>query len=98
MKKYNYKDYKVRKDVAHYENKRISLKVIQQHLNFSKKKRYDAIIQLSKLKRKSSKIRIRNRCVLTGRSRGVFNYFKISRILIRNLAAKGLIPGLKKAT
>jgi len=40
----------------------------------------------------------RNRCVLTGRPRGVHNWFKISRLMIRELASKGLLPGLKKAS
>ena len=54
--------------------------------------------RVSKLPLKSSQSRIKNRCVLTGRSRGIYNYFKISRIMIKALAAKGLLPGIKKAT
>lgn len=61
-------------------------------------KRMLACAKLSKLKNKSSYVKIRNRCVITGRSRGIYNYFKISRIMIRELASKGLLPGVKKAT
>ena len=57
-----------------------------------------AFIQLSKLKTNGSPVKVRNRCVLTGRSRGIYNYFKISRVMIRQLAAQGLLPGLKKAS
>ena len=53
---------------------------------------------LSKLKANASPVKVRNRCVLTGRSRGVHKFFKISRIMIRDLAAKGLLSGLKKDT
>jgi small subunit ribosomal protein S14 len=95
--KYNIKDHQIRLDVKKYEHKRLALKTIQHHLAFSIKKRFFAGIQLSKLKKNSSYVRIKNRCVLTGRSHGVFNYFKISRIMIRELAAQSLLPGLKKA-
>ena len=53
---------------------------------------------LAKLPRDSSPTRSRNRCQLTGRSRGVLRKFKISRIMLRELALAGKIPGLKKAS
>jgi small subunit ribosomal protein S14 len=53
---------------------------------------------LAKLPRDSSPTRSRNRCQLTGRSRGVLRKFKVSRIMLRELALAGKIPGLKKAS
>jgi len=60
-----------------------------------KEKNYAA---LAKLPRDSSPTRSRNRCQITGRSRGVLRKFKISRIMLRELALAGQIPGLKKAS
>jgi small subunit ribosomal protein S14 len=60
-----------------------------------KAKNYAAI---AKLPRDSSPTRSRNRCQLTGRSRGVLRKFKVSRIMLRELALAGKIPGLKKAS
>jgi small subunit ribosomal protein S14 len=60
-----------------------------------KEKNYAA---LAKLPRDSSPTRSRNRCQITGRSRGVLRRFKISRIMLRELALAGQIPGLKKAS
>jgi small subunit ribosomal protein S14 len=53
---------------------------------------------LAKLPRDSSPTRSHNRCLLTGRSRGVLRKFKVSRIMLRELALAGKIPGLKKAS
>ncbi|HMO26161.1 MAG TPA: 30S ribosomal protein S14 [Tepidisphaeraceae bacterium] len=53
---------------------------------------------LAKLPRDSSPTRSKNRCALTGRSRAYLRKFKISRIMLRELALKGMIPGLKKAS
>ena len=60
-----------------------------------KQKNYAA---LARLPRDSSPTRSRNRCHLTGRSRGVLRKFKVSRIMLRELALAGKIPGLKKAS
>jgi small subunit ribosomal protein S14 len=53
---------------------------------------------LSRLPRNSSPVRLHNRCKLTGRSKGYIRQFGISRISFRELASKGLIPGIKKAS
>ena len=53
---------------------------------------------LAKLPRDASPTRSRNRCQITGRSRGVLRKFKLSRIMLRELALAGQIPGLKKAS
>ena len=54
--------------------------------------------ELDKLPKNSSKIRMRNRCALTGRPRGYMRYFGISRIKFRELALEGKIPGVTKAS
>ena len=54
--------------------------------------------ELSRLPRNSSPIRLHNRCKLTGRPKGYMRQFGISRIVFRELASKGLIPGVKKAS
>jgi small subunit ribosomal protein S14 len=72
--------------VAQYADVRRQLK---------KQKNYAA---LANLPRDSSPTRLRNRCQLTGRSRGVLRKFKVSRIMLRELALAGKIPGLKKAS
>ena len=53
---------------------------------------------LSRLPRDASPTRLRNLCALTGRSRGVYRKFRISRIKLRELALEGKIPGMKKAS
>ncbi|MAE66161.1 MAG: 30S ribosomal protein S14 [Phycisphaeraceae bacterium] len=53
---------------------------------------------LARLPRSSSPTRLRNLCALTGRSRGVYRKFKISRIMLRELALEGKIPGMRKAS
>lgn len=55
-------------------------------------------LELQKLPRDSSPTRVRNLCALTGRSRSVYRKFKISRIMLRELALQGKIPGMRKAS
>jgi len=55
-------------------------------------------MKLESMPRNSSKIRFRNRCFLSGRPRGVYSKFNLSRIAIRDMAGKGQIPGLTKAS
>ena len=97
-KKFNQKDLVSRLDVQRFEDQRIALKVAQRSSLMDFKNRFLASLQLSKLKSTSYPNKIRNRCILTGRSRGVYNFFKISRIMIKDLVSRGLIPGLKKAS
>ena len=60
--------------------------------------RFTARLKLAELPRNSSKVRIRNRCELSGRPRGVYRKFKLSRIALRDLASTGQIPGMVKAS
>jgi len=59
---------------------------------------WDAMMALQKLPRNSMKIRVHNRCNLTGRPRGYMRQFGISRVTFREMANQGLIPGVKKAS
>ena len=60
--------------------------------------RFKAQNKLAKLPRNSAKVRIRNRCEITGRSNGVYRKLRISRIALRELASKGKIPGMTKSS
>ncbi|MGE0109603.1 MAG: 30S ribosomal protein S14 [Bdellovibrionales bacterium] len=60
--------------------------------------RFQAVMKLAQMSRDSSKTRISNRCELTGRSRGYYRKFRISRIALRELAASGQLPGVIKSS
>ena len=60
--------------------------------------RFAAQLKLAELPRNSSATRVRNRCALTGRPRGYYRKFKLSRIALRELASAGLIPGMVKSS
>lgn len=60
--------------------------------------RLAAVHKLAEMPRNSSKIRVRNRCVLTGRPRGFYRKFGMSRIALRELASAGFLPGVTKAS
>lgn len=64
----------------------------------SMEERFAAVLKLAKMPRNSSKVRIRNRCELSGRPRGVYRKFKLSRIALRDLASAGQIPGVIKSS
>ena len=82
--------------VARYAKKRAELKKIINGDDYEIKG--DAIIALQKLPPNSNPIRLHNRCKLTGRPKGYMRVFGISRINFREMASKGLIPGVKKAS
>ena len=78
--------------------KRESLKKIIMNKKLSFEERFNAQQKLSKMPRNSSKIRVRNRCQITGRPHGVYRKLKISRIALRQLGLEGKIPGLVKSS
>jgi small subunit ribosomal protein S14 len=78
--------------------KRSSLKKIANDTSIDPKERMKAQIKLSEMPRNSSFVRYRNRCALTGRPRGNFRKFELSRIALRELASWGEIPGLSKSS
>ena len=78
--------------------KRQDLKKIINNKKLPLKERFEAQLKLAKMPRNSSRTRIRNRCEITGRPRGVFRKLRISRIALRDLASKGKIPGMTKSS
>ena len=81
-----------------YASKRASLKAIIDDSNKSDEERYEARLKLQQLPRNSNPTRQRNRCAITGRPRGVFRKFGLARNKLRELAMKGEIPGMTKAS
>ena len=81
-----------------FEKKRENLKKIIKNKKLPLEERFAAQLKLAKIPRNSAKIRIRNRCEITGRPRGVYRKLKISRIALRDLASKGKIPGMTKSS
>ena len=78
--------------------KRKKLKDIVMNKNLPLEERFKAQQKLSKLPRNSAKIRVRNRCQITGRPHGVYRKLKISRIALRKLSLEGKIPGMIKSS
>ena len=84
--------------VLRFAAKRKALKATIQNPKSSDADRKAAQIALQKLPRNSSPNRVRNRCEMTGRSRGFIREFGVSRIALRELALEGKIPGVRKAS
>ncbi len=81
-----------------YAQRRENLKNIASDLKLTNEERADARRRLAKLPRNSHPNRITNRCAVSGRPRGYIRYFGLSRIAFRDLALKGLLPGVRKAS
>ena len=84
--------------VKKFARKREDLKKIIKNKKLPLTERFEAQLKLAKIPRNSSKTRIRNRCEITGRPRGVYRKLRISRIALRDLASKGKIPGMTKSS
>jgi small subunit ribosomal protein S14 len=84
--------------IAQYAERRSAVKAIIMSKNLSPQERFDAQLKISKLPRDSSKIRYRNRCNFTGKPRGYYRDFGVSRIALRENAGFGLIPGVTKSS
>ena len=81
-----------------YYQKRKKLKKIIMDKKLPLEERFKAQMKLSSLPRNSAKIRVRNRCQITGRPHGVYRKLKISRIALRQLGLEGKIPGMVKSS
>nr|ANB40178.1 ribosomal protein S14 [Koshicola spirodelophila] len=91
------RELKRQKCVLKYEQKRESLKIqIKKASTLRQKLLLHRMLQ--KLPRNSSRVRLRNRCMITGRPRGFFRDFGLSRNLLREMAHQGLLPGVKKSS
>ncbi|MDR0632667.1 MAG: 30S ribosomal protein S14 [Holosporales bacterium] len=77
---------------------RAALKAVVTNKNTDFTDRMMAVHKLAEMPRNSSRVRYRNRCEVTGRPRGFYRYFKMSRISLREYASFGLLPGVTKAS
>ncbi len=84
--------------VAKYADRRAQLLAASKDGALPQEERFAARIKLAALPRNSAKVRLRNRCQITGRPRGYYRRFKMSRIALRELASVGQIPGVAKAS
>ena len=84
--------------VKKYAKKRAELKKIINNKKLELSERFAAQLKLNKLPKNSSKIRVRNRCEVSGRPHGVYRKLRISRIALRDMASAGKIPGLTKSS
>lgn len=85
---------RVKSDAA----KRAALKAIIRNKDLPAEERFDAMMKLDKMSPNGSKVRMRNRCALTGRPRGYYRKFNLSRIALRDLASRGELPGVVKSS
>lgn len=84
--------------VKQFAGRRERLKAIANDETLSMDERFGARLKLAELPRNSCAVRIRNRCEVTGRPRAVYRKMKMSRIAVRELGSKGLVPGLVKSS
>jgi small subunit ribosomal protein S14 len=87
-----------RRLVDQFAAKRKALKAVVMDRSRDPEERFDATLKLAELPRNGAKARIRNRCLLTGRPRGYYRKFGLSRIALRDLASEGQIPGVVKSS
>lgn len=92
------KDKNRRKLVAEHAAKRARLKAIADNRDLPMEERFQARLKLAEMPRNGAKIRIRNRCEVTGRPRAFYRKFKMSRIALRDLGSTGQVPGLVKSS
>lgn len=88
----------VKRLAAKYAGRRARLKAILLDGKRSNEEKFQARLKLAQLPRNSSPTRIRNRCELSGRARGYFRKFRLSRICLREMALRGQIPGMIKSS
>lgn len=92
------RELKRRETVKKFAAKRDILNAVINDQSVSAEDRRDARLKLQSLPRNSSPVRLRNRCALTGRPRGVFSKFGIARSKLRDLMMSGQVPGVTKAS
>lgn len=98
MSNFVQKDFNKRQLVKKNELKRLQYKSIIKNQELIKEIRYKYINKLNAINRNSSQTKIKNRCILSGRGKAVYQMFKLSRIKFRELASQGMLPGVKKAS
>jgi len=96
MKKQIHKNITQRYVFQQQEKQRLVFKAITQNLAFENTIRWKTQKKFLQATNTSSVTRIKNRCIITGRARSVYRFFKLSRIQLRKLASEGVLPGLSK--
>ncbi len=91
------KDKRRRASFSNKEVQRLVLLYLIRNQKLSTSQRLLLTLRLQQVSRDSSLVRLKNRCILTNRSKGVYREFRLSRIRLREMLANGLIPGYKKA-
>ena len=84
--------------VERYKARRTLLKQLASDETKSDEERFEARVKLAELPRNGSPTRVRLRCMVSGRPRGVYRKLKMSRIALRDLGSKGMVPGLVKSS
>ena len=98
MERRNLKDANKRVLFARIEETRVMLRALLRERSLPQNIRFHMSMELNALPRQSARSKINSRCVRTGRAKGVYRQFKLSRICLRELMAMGALPGLKKAS
>ncbi len=81
-----------------YAGRRARLKAVANDKTLSVEEQFEARLKLAELPRNSAPVRVRNRCEVSGRPRGFYRKLKMSRIALRELGSRGLVPGLVKSS
>ncbi len=92
------RDKKRRRMAKKYSAKREKLRALANDKSVNPEERFQATLKLAELPRNSSKTRIHNRCAVTGRPRANFRRFNLCRVVLRELASSGELPGVKKSS
>jgi small subunit ribosomal protein S14 len=92
------RDGKRRVLVAKHANRRAALKQIIMNRDSSPEDRFEAVLKLAEMSRNGAEVRVHNRCEVTGRPRGYYRKFRLGRVMLRELASKGQIPGMVKSS
>jgi len=87
-----------KKMVKSHLNRRSALKAIVMDKSVTAEDRFQATLKLAQMPRNGAKIRVRNRCAITGRPRAFYRQFNMSRIALRDFASQGMIPGVTKSS
>lgn len=92
------RDKKRRRLAAQYAKRRAALRAAVRDASLAPDERFAASLKLAAMPRNGAKVRLRNRCEVSGRPRGYYRKFRLSRIALRELASRGQVPGVVKAS
>ena len=92
------RDKKRRRLAAQHAKRRAALRAAVRDASLAPDERFAASLRLAAMPRNGAKVRLRNRCEVSGRPRGYYRKFRLSRIALRDLASRGQVPGVVKAS